>query len=74
MHGWTQVLEILTGKGKYFPGFVSLICAYLDFIQCDEETHVRVKLYLNFLIKRASGNTQRSHQSNPMRAHTEVHA
>jgi len=49
------VLEILTGKGKYFPGFVSLICAYLDFIQCDEETHVRVKLYLNFLIKRASG-------------------
>ena len=115
--------DCAAGKGRYFPGFVSLICAYLDFIKCEsaatapvrfpnnssirartglphacncrphrrrdspptsaprladripralepqpagaawlalaalacEETHEKVKMYLNFLVKRASG-------------------
>ena len=27
--------DCAAGKGRYFPGFVSLICAYLDFIKCE---------------------------------------
>jgi len=49
------VLEILTGKGTHFPGFVPLIMAYALQVGFDEETMDKVQLYMDFLVKRASG-------------------
>jgi glutamate--cysteine ligase catalytic subunit len=50
-----SIYEILMGKGDYFPGFIPLIRAYLDFVKCDLFTSERVDQYLTFLEKRASG-------------------
>lgn len=47
--------EIFCGKGAYFPGLLPLVYAYLDYIQCDEETFRRVDKYLQFIEKRAKG-------------------
>ena len=41
------VAEIMTGKGKYFPGLIPLCEAYLAFIQCDRETREKVRGPLN---------------------------
>lgn len=43
--------EIFNGKGKYFPGLIPLVYAYLEYIQCDAETFRRVDQYLQFLEK-----------------------
>ena len=48
-------LEILCGKGDHFPGLVPLIFAYLDAIECDPETYELVRMYLDFIQRRASG-------------------
>ncbi|KAJ1448288.1 glutamate-cysteine ligase-domain-containing protein [Pelagophyceae sp. CCMP2097] len=47
--------EILAGKKGYYPGLVPLILAYLEFIDCDHETTQQVKLYLDVIVKRSSG-------------------
>lgn len=47
--------EIMLGKGSYFPGLIPLIFAYLDYIECDEETRKVVSRYLCLISKRASG-------------------
>eukprot|EP00978_Attheya_sp_CCMP212_P021837 scaffold64187_cov57-Attheya_sp.AAC.1 len=47
--------EIMTGKGDYFPGLIPLVCAYLDYINCDQTTLARVTEYLDFIQKRATG-------------------
>ena len=46
-------LEILTGKGAYYPGLVPLVLVYLDSIGCDPDTSVRVKAYVDLIVKRA---------------------
>jgi len=48
-------LEILTGKGAYYPGLVPLVLVYLDSIGCDPDTAQRVKTYVDLIVKRASG-------------------
>eukprot|EP00326_Haptolina_ericina_P022607 CAMPEP_0181199418 /NCGR_PEP_ID=MMETSP1096-20121128/17162_1 /TAXON_ID=156174 ORGANISM="Chrysochromulina ericina, Strain CCMP281" /NCGR_SAMPLE_ID=MMETSP1096 /ASSEMBLY_ACC=CAM_ASM_000453 /LENGTH=219 /DNA_ID=CAMNT_0023289591 /DNA_START=91 /DNA_END=751 /DNA_ORIENTATION=+ len=50
-----SVLEILTGKGSYFPGLIPLIFAYLEAIQCDPETLELMRVYMDFIRRRASG-------------------
>jgi glutamate--cysteine ligase catalytic subunit len=50
-----SALEILIGKGTFFPGLVPLIHAYLDSINCDVKTRRRVAEYLDFIVMRASG-------------------
>jgi glutamate--cysteine ligase catalytic subunit len=50
--------EILTGKGDYFPGLIPLIEVYLEFIDCDPETAEQMRLYLNFIRLRATGELQ----------------
>jgi len=47
--------EIMNGKGDYFPGLIPLVLAYLDFINCDDLTLVKLKSYMDFISKRASG-------------------
>ena len=47
--------EIFNGKGGYYPGLIPLVYAYLDFINCDSETFLRVDGYLKFISKRARG-------------------
>ena len=44
-----------TGKEQYYPGLIPLVYAYLDYINCDEETLGRVSKYLEFIKKRAKG-------------------
>ena len=41
--------EIFNGKGKYFPGLIPLVYAYLDFLDTDPETFKRVDQYLKFI-------------------------
>ena len=36
-------------------GLIPLVDAYLDYINCDSETYRRVKMYLDFIEKRAKG-------------------
>jgi len=48
-------LEILTGKGKYFPGLLPMIEAYLDTIGLDSQTRKSVDNQLQFLQARAAG-------------------
>eukprot|EP00501_MAST-03F_sp_TOSAG23-6_P000335 GSMAST32.ASY1.ANO1.342.1 assembled CDS len=64
-------LEILIGKGNFFPGFVPLIHAYLDTIKCDSVCYIffnfefnfffsyeillTVNKYLEFIVMRATG-------------------
>lgn len=50
--------EIMNGKGDYFPGFIPLIYAYLEFIKCDKLTFARIKDYLVFIERRARGELQ----------------
>mmetsp|Transcript_48751 Transcript_48751/g.72410 ORF Transcript_48751/g.72410 Transcript_48751/m.72410 type:complete len:877 (+) Transcript_48751:64-2694(+) len=47
--------EIMTGKGKYFPGLIPLVQAYLEYINCDEFTMARVSQYLDLIKLRATG-------------------
>merc|ERR1712137_625143 len=57
------IYEILCGKaGKYkgkdvpyFPGFVPLIMAYAHQVGFDDESLSTVQTYMDFLVKRASG-------------------
>lgn len=51
-------LEILTGKGSYYPGLVPLVLVYLESIGCDPETERLVRSYLDLIVKRASGELQ----------------
>eukprot|EP00039_Didymoeca_costata_P005681 m.83594 g.83594 ORF g.83594 m.83594 type:complete len:731 (-) comp12929_c0_seq3:713-2905(-) len=50
-----SVLEILTGKGGYFPGFVPLVIAYMNQVGFDTETQDKVHSYMSILVRRASG-------------------
>jgi len=50
-----SVLEIMTGKGSYFPGLIPLTFAYLEAIQCDPETWEQMRNYMDFIRRRASG-------------------
>ena len=43
--------QIFNGKGRYFPGLLPLVHAYLDFINCDATTYKRVSEYLTFIEK-----------------------
>jgi glutamate--cysteine ligase catalytic subunit len=49
--------EILNGTGKeeYYPGLIPLVYAYLEYINCDEETLSKISKYLEFISKRARG-------------------
>jgi len=47
--------EIMTGKGDYFPGLISLVQAYLDHINCDSISRKRIDQYLDLIHKRATG-------------------
>lgn len=49
------LLEIMSGKGKYFPGLLPMIQAYLDTIGLDVEVRKQVDSYLTFIHGRASG-------------------
>eukprot|EP00316_Scyphosphaera_apsteinii_P011375 CAMPEP_0119346040 /NCGR_PEP_ID=MMETSP1333-20130426/107801_1 /TAXON_ID=418940 /ORGANISM="Scyphosphaera apsteinii, Strain RCC1455" /LENGTH=699 /DNA_ID=CAMNT_0007358535 /DNA_START=74 /DNA_END=2173 /DNA_ORIENTATION=+ len=57
-----SVSEIMSGKGDYFPGLIPLIFAYLDAIQCDAETYEQMRIYLDFIRRRASGELQTAAQ------------
>jgi len=48
-------LEILSGKGKYFPGLLPMIEAYLDTIGLDSVTRKSVDNQMQFIQARASG-------------------
>jgi glutamate--cysteine ligase catalytic subunit len=50
------VLEILTGKGSFFPGLVPLCKFYLDEIDCDAATKKQCNTYFELLIERANGD------------------
>ena len=65
------LLEILTGKGGYYPGLVPLVLVYLDSIGCDPDTQSRVQAYVDLIVKRASGELQTaaSWQRDFIRAH-----
>ena len=47
--------EIMSGKGDYFPGLIPLIHAYLDHINTDAVTRTRLNMYLDFVVRRATG-------------------
>eukprot|EP00602_Paraphysomonas_sp_CaronLab_P001393 CAMPEP_0185025476 /NCGR_PEP_ID=MMETSP1103-20130426/8414_1 /TAXON_ID=36769 /ORGANISM="Paraphysomonas bandaiensis, Strain Caron Lab Isolate" /LENGTH=662 /DNA_ID=CAMNT_0027558679 /DNA_START=268 /DNA_END=2256 /DNA_ORIENTATION=- len=47
--------EIFNGKCCYFPGLLPLVYAYLDYVNCDQETFVKVDQYLKFVSDRATG-------------------
>lgn len=49
------MLEILSGKGKYFPGLLPMIQAYLDTIGLDVEVRKQVDTYMTFIQGRANG-------------------
>jgi len=49
------VEEILTGKGDYFPGLITLVRAYLEAIGCDPETGEKVGEYMELIRLRATG-------------------
>eukprot|EP00051_Salpingoeca_urceolata_P006555 m.86546 g.86546 ORF g.86546 m.86546 type:complete len:719 (-) comp14880_c0_seq3:128-2284(-) len=53
-----SILEVLTGKGKFFPGIVPLVFVYLEKIGCDQETQDKVQAYMKLIISRASGETK----------------
>ena len=48
-------LEIIDGKGDYFPGLAPLAYAYLDHIGCDGDTLSRLSTYIELVRKKASG-------------------
>jgi len=50
------MIQVLQGKGDYFPGLIPLCYAYLEHIGCDSETFARVDAYLAFLTARARGD------------------
>jgi glutamate--cysteine ligase catalytic subunit len=45
-----------TGEKETFPGLIPLIYAYLDYINCDEDTLSRIESYLQLISLRASGD------------------
>jgi len=47
--------EIFNGKECYFPGLIPLIEAYMEYIDCDNETLDKIHKYLAFVSSRASG-------------------
>jgi len=49
--------EILTGKGDYLLGLLPLCDMYLDYIGADRETSRRVRMYLDFIRRRGTGET-----------------
>jgi glutamate--cysteine ligase catalytic subunit len=53
-----SIYEILCGKGDYFPGLIPLIQAYLESVGCDAETGETMRLYLDLIKARASGELQ----------------
>ena len=58
MHSFDSTLEILCGKSDYYPGLIPLILAYLESIDCDRETFEQMRVYLDFIRRRASGELQ----------------
>jgi glutamate--cysteine ligase catalytic subunit len=50
------VMEILTGKGTFFPGLVPLCKFYLDEIDCDAQTRAVCNSYFDLLVERANGD------------------
>jgi len=49
--------EIFNGKDCYFPGLIPLVHAYLDYINTDPETRKRLNQYLQFISRRAKGES-----------------
>ena len=49
------VIEILCGKGKYFPGLMPIITAYLDTIDLAADERKTVDNYMQFIQARATG-------------------
>lgn len=50
------MVEIMTGKGDYFPGLIPLVRAHKDYINCDDITNEKLTEYLDFIEKRATGD------------------
>lgn len=50
--------EVLLGTSTGYPGLVPLIFAYLELIQCDDETRALVDAYVRFVSGRAGGELQ----------------
>lgn len=50
--------EIMNGKGDYYPGLIPLIYAYLEHINCDDQSFARIEQYLTLIQRRASGELQ----------------
>jgi len=48
--------EIISGKDNYFPGLVPICFAYLEHIGCDPGSFSRLRNYLRFIQRRASGD------------------
>merc|ERR1711966_243668 len=69
--GEMTLLEILSGKGKYFPGLIPMIHAYLDTIDLNKDVRKQVDTYLTFINGRASGEimTTATWMRNFVRAH-----
>jgi len=65
------MVEIMMGKGEYYPGLIPLVYAYLDFIKCDSTTMERISQYLSLIEKRATGElmTAATLQRNFIRNH-----
>lgn len=49
--------EIFHGKDGYYPGLIPLVYAYLEYIQCDDETFRRVDQYLQYISGKVRGET-----------------
>jgi glutamate--cysteine ligase catalytic subunit len=47
--------EIFNGKCTYYPGLIPLVYAYLEYVNCDQETFSHLNSYLQFISKKASG-------------------
>ena len=45
-------------QGTYFPGLLPLTYAYLEAIDCDPETKEAMRVYLDFIRRRATGELQ----------------
>jgi len=65
------MMEIMMGKGDYYPGLIPLVFAYLDYINCDQTTLDRLTQYLSLIEKRATGElmTAATWQRNFIRNH-----
>ncbi|OCH87055.1 glutamate-cysteine ligase catalytic subunit [Obba rivulosa] len=48
--------EIMNGKGDAFPGLLGLVVAYLDTLDFDETTRLRIEGYLDLIRRRTNGS------------------